>query len=570
MALTKYEKTLFENVLETAESLIVILGPSGRIKFFNRKAQEVTGYKAEEVLGKKWTDLFVPPQYQSDFQRFLFSLTHKTSVPRRAEYRIVSKQGEEIPIAWDRSLIRNKQGKTEAVLSIGHDLNVERILAEERYRSETILDSIADGVFTVGQDFRITSFNNAAARITGFTKEEAIGQYCREIFRSRACIDNCPLKESMETEKPTVNLEVDILTKQNEEIPVSVSVAVWKDKRGNPIGGVEVFRDLSPIMELQKKLEEKYSFQDIISRSKALMEIFGILPDIAESDATVLITGESGTGKELFATAIHNLSPRKKRPFVKVNCGALPETLLESELFGYKRGAFTDAKQDKPGRFKLAEGGSIFLDEIGDISQGTQVKLLRVLESKQYEPLGGTRTEKANVRIITATNRELWPRVQSREFREDLYYRLNVVTIDIPPLRERREDIPLLIDHFVKHFNRIKGKHIVGFTHPALEILLNHDYPGNVRELQNIIEHAFILCKTSNIGPEYLPTYLRKKSLMKTDVKGARAVDAFEHELIVETLRKHEGKVKKAAEELGMHRSTLWRKMKKLRITHPD
>jgi transcriptional regulator with PAS, ATPase and Fis domain len=221
-------------------------------------------------------------------------------------------------------------------------------------------------------------------------------------------------------------------------------------------------------MELQKKLKEKYSFQDIISRSKAFMETFKILPDIAESDATVLITGESGTGKELFATATHNLSSRKKRPFVKVNCGAFPETLLESELFGYKRGAFTDAKQDKPGRFKLAEGGSIFLDEIGDISQGTQVKLLRVLESKEYEPLGGIRTDKANVRIIAATNRDLWSRVQSGEFREDLYYRLNVVTIDIPPLRERREDIPLLIDHFVEHFNRIKAKHIAGFTHPAL------------------------------------------------------------------------------------------------------
>jgi len=432
------------------------------------------------------------------------------------------------------------------------------------------LDSIADGVFTVDKDFRITSFNRSAARITGFTKEEAIGQYCREIFRSRACIGHCPLRESMETGRDMVDLEVDILTKQNEEIPVSVSAAAWKGQGGDPLGGVEVFRDLSPITELRRRLEEKNSFQHIISKNKRLQEIFGILPDIAESDATVLITGESGTGKELFATAIHNLSPRRENPFVKVNCGALPETLLESELFGYKRGAFTDAKMDKPGRFTLAEGGTIFLDEIGDISQGTQVRLLRVLETKEFEPLGGIRTEKVDVRIISATNKDLWSRVQSAEFREDLYYRLNVVTIDIPPLRERPEDVPLLIDRFVGQFNKIKGRNIAGFTQPALEILLNHDYPGNVRELQNIIEHSFILCKTGHIGPKYLPTYLRKRSPMKTDIKGARAVDEFEHELILEILRKHDGKVKEAAEELGMHRSTLWRKMKKLKIAHPE
>jgi transcriptional regulator with PAS, ATPase and Fis domain len=284
--------------------------------------------------------------------------------------------------------------------------------------------------------------------------------------------------------------------------------------------------------ELRKELKERYSFQDIITKSKFLHEIFRVLPDIAESDAKALITGESGTGKELFATALHNLSPRKKRPLVKVNCGALPETLLESELFGYKRGAFTDAKQDKPGGFRLAEGVSIFLDEIGDISQATQIKLLRVLESKEYEPLGGTRTEKADVSIISATNRDLWSRVHSGEFREDLYFRLNVVTIDIPPLRERPEDTPLLVDHFLRHFNRIKGKSIAGLTQPAMQILLNHDYPGNVRELGNILEHAFILCKTHHIGPVCIPTYLSRKSTLRHEEAGRRALDSLEQELI--------------------------------------
>jgi len=437
-------------------------------------------------------------------------------------------------------------------------------------RTETILDSIADGVFTVSQDFRITSFNRAAVKITGFKKEEAVGQYCREIFRSSTCINHCPLAKAMETGSDIVDLEVNILNRQNREIPVSISAAVWKDQKGNPIGGVEVFRDLSPIMELKKKIEEKYTFQDIISKSESLQETFESLADIAESDSAVLITGESGTGKELFATALHNLSPRSERPFIKVNCGALPDTLLESELFGYKRGAFTDAKQDKPGRFKLAEGGSIFLDEIGDMSQGTQVKLLRVLETKEYEPLGGISTEKADLRIISATNRDLQSRVDSGEFREDLYYRLNVITIEIPPLRKRPEDIPLLIEHFVDHFNKMKGRSVAGFTYPALDILLNHDYPGNVRELQNIIEHAFVLCKTGHTGPECLPTYLTRRPRLRKGATGPDTVNEFEQQLILETLRKHTGKVKEAAEELGIHRATLWRKRKRMKIAHAN
>jgi len=567
LASMDYEKNLFASVVESAESLIVIVDPSCQIKFFSRKAEEVTRYRADEVLGKTWTDIFVPSDYKAEFQKMWDSLLQEVETPRRVEYAVVSKDKKEIPIAWDRTLIREKNGKTAAILSIGHDLTTEKVLEEERYRTETILDSIADGVFTVNQNFRITSFNRAAAAITGFAKEEAVGQYCREILRCSACVGRCSLKESMDTGKSIIDVDQTIINKQNREIPVRVSVTVWRDRRGNPIGGVEVFRDMSPMMELEKKLEERYSFQDIISKNKRVLELFRILPDIAESEATVLITGESGTGKELFATALHNLSHRRKKPFVKVNCGALPETLLESELFGYKRGAFTDARQDKPGRFKLAEGGSIFLDEIGDISQGTQVKLLRALETKEYEPLGGIRTEKADVRIISATNRDLWSRVQSGDFREDLYYRLNVVTVDIPPLRERLEDIPLLLNHFLAHFNRIRERSITGFSPPAMENLLNYDFPGNVRELQNILEHAFILCKESQIGPDHLPTYLRKRSRPESGGSGRRILDVVEHEVIRETLRKHGGRVKEAADELGIHRATLWRKMKKMKTS---
>jgi transcriptional regulator with PAS, ATPase and Fis domain len=338
-----------------------------------------------------------------------------------------------------------------------------------------------------------------------------------------------------------------------------------KDPKGRVVGAVETFRDLSLIAELRKEISKGYTFQDIVSRSKAIAELLRILPDVAESEATIIIQGESGTGKELFATAIHDLSPRKKGPLIKVNCGALPETLLESELFGYKKGAFTDAKKDKPGRFKLAEGGTLFLDEVGDLSKGTQVKFLRVLEQKEYEPLGGTLTERADVRIVAATHQDLVSLVEKGDFREDLFYRLNVMKLEIPPLRDRREDIPLLIDHFIGKLNRKTGKQIRSVSKGAMRFMLEYSYPGNVRELDNIIEHAFILCKGIEIKVTHLPQYVLSsagRGLSKGSV-GIQRLEDLEKGVILEALEKHKGDRGQAARELGVHRSTLWRKMKK-------
>ena len=303
-----------------------------------------------------------------------------------------------------------------------------------------------------------------------------------------------------------------------------------------------------------------------------MLDIFQILHDIAQSDATVLIEGESGTGKELFAAAIHNLSSRKKQPLIKVNCAALPETLLESELFGYKKGAFTDAKKDKPGRFRQAHGGSIFLDEIGDMSKGTQVKLLRVLEQREYEPLGGTKTERVDVRIIAATNRDLMEMMYRREFREDLFFRINVVRLKIPPLRERREDILLLNDHIIERINLKQAKQVKKISPSALKILLNYDFPGNVRELENIIEHAMILTKGIEIQPRHLPAYLgrdKAEHLPQASVAEGRnlaVLEEVERDLIARALERHGGSTAAAAEELGIHRSTLWRKIKRYGI----
>ena len=435
-----------------------------------------------------------------------------------------------------------------------------------------ILDSIADGVFTVDQQGRITSFNKAAERITGFSKENAIGQYCHEIFRANTCFEACPLKHTAKTAENIVNLEVNILNRENKEVPISISTAVVRDNEGKVVGAVETFRDLSLIKELHKEIRRQYSFQDILGRAKPMLRLFRILPDIAQSDATVLLEGESGTGKELFATALHNLSTRKDRPFIKVNCAALPETLLESELFGYKRGAFTDARTDKPGRFRQAHGGTIFLDEIGDMSKGTQVKLLRVLEQKEYEPLGSNKTERVDVRIIAATNKDLMEMMHRREFREDLFFRINVIRLIIPPLRERREDIPLLLDHFLERINLKQSKQIKKVSSSALKTLFDYEFPGNVRELENIIEHAAILTKGIEIQSRHLPSYMMRRHELSPAVpnipegEDMSVLDNVERDLIVRALERHRGRTAAAAKELGVHRSTLWRKIKRYGI----
>ncbi len=428
-----------------------------------------------------------------------------------------------------------------------------------------ILNSIADGVFTTDNDGKITFMNKAAEEITGFSSKEAVGHYCFDVFRADICQSRCALKETLKTKKEIINLSATILKKGGQQVPISISTAVLKDGKGRIIGGVETFRDLSAIEELKKELSQKYTLGDILSKNHLIHDIFNILPNIAESDSTILIQGASGTGKELFAKAIHNLSRRKDKTFVKVNSGALPDTLLESELFGYVKGAFTDAKRDKPGRFALANEGTIFLDEVGDMSPSLQVKLLRVLQEKEYEPLGATSPRKTDVRIIAATNKDLSTLVNEGKFRDDLFYRLNVVKIELPPLSQRREDIPLLIDHFIQKFNAKMGKQILGLADQALRLLLKHDYPGNVRELENIIEHAFVLCTGNRIDVDCLP-----KQVTMGQEEGGRFSPREEHPfekaeagIVKQTLEKHRGNRIKAAQDLGISRATLWRKMKK-------
>jgi len=442
--------------------------------------------------------------------------------------------------------------------------------AVPRDSTAAILESISDGVFTVDMDWRVTSFNRAAEEITGIPRGEAIGRRCSEVFRSSMCGADCGLQQTLKTGKPVIGKSGYIVDADGNRIPISVSTAVLRNAHGRVTGGAETFRDLSEVEALRQELEGKFRVGDLASRSPLMQRVFDVLPAIAASPSTVLILGETGTGKELVARTIHSLSPRNGGPFIAVNCGALPDTLLESELFGYKAGAFTGATKDKPGRFALAKGGTILLDEIAEVSPALQVRLLRVLQEKTYEPLGSTRSEIADARVIVATNKDLAEQVSHGLFREDLYYRVNVVRIELPPLRRRKEDIPLLVDQFVGRFNRLHQRNIQGIAAEALSLLMAHDWPGNIRELENSIERAFILCSEGHIGIEHLPEELTARGVVdgRFDVQSAH--DILNAQAIQAALERNAFNRLAAAKELGIHKTTLFRRMKRLGISLPE
>jgi PAS domain S-box-containing protein len=430
---------------------------------------------------------------------------------------------------------------------------------------QIICDSLADGVFTVDMDQRITSFNRAAEKITGISRAEAIGKRCFEVFRANVCETGCVIQQSIETGKAIFDMPVYIVRADKKRIPVTVNTALLKNSQGQVIGGVETFRDMTLIARLRQELARHHTFDDILSKNDRILKLFTVLPQIAESDSTVLIEGATGTGKELFATAIHKHSPKKDGPFVAVNCGALPDTLIESELFGYKQGAFTDAKKDKPGRFALAENGTIFLDEIGDISPAIQIRLLRVLEEKAYEPLGSTTSVKTNARVITATHRNLEEQAANGLFREDLFFRINVIKLSLPVLAERKEDISLLADHFINKFNVLKGKDIVGLSQRAMAAVVLYDWPGNVRELENAIEHAFVISRGQVIRLKDLPESIHPQNDL-LQIPSGLTLKEIEKHAIYQALVRNNWKKMATSRELGIDKNTLRRKINRLGI----
>lgn len=436
--------------------------------------------------------------------------------------------------------------------------------------TEVILESISDGVFTVDTNWRVTSFNRAAEEITRVKRSDAIGRRCADVLRSSMCGNNCPLQQTMQTSQPIIGKSGYIIDADGGRCPISVSTAVILDENKRVIGGVETFRDISEIEALRQELDGRFRVGDLSSHSPLMQRVFEVLPAISASPSTVLILGETGTGKELIARTIHGLSPRKDGPFIAVNCGALPDTLLESELFGYKAGAFTGANKDKPGRFSLAKGGTLFLDEIGEVSPALQVRLLRVLQDHIYEPLGATDSQTADVRVLVATNKDLVELTRSGAFREDLYYRVNVVRVELPPLKRRMEDIPLLVNHFIKRFNRLQQRSVQGMAAEALSLLMAYDWPGNVRELENVIERSFILCRNDTINIAHLPEELTLHQSITEKTDDIRSVhDIIDAQAIRTALKRNGFNRTAAARELGIHKTTLFRRIKKLGLSLP-
>lgn len=554
-------------VMDSAFDGVVTVDLDYNITLFNKAAEQLTGHMQEDVIGKPFKEVFYPSGQKRTTQATPLELVIQTGDPVVEEIVYFRTSSDEtLPVSIRATPLMDAQG-----MLVGGVLSFRDVTHQIQHR--LILDNVTDGVFTVDRDLNITSFNRALVKITGYTQEEALSQKCYDIFRTEMCgTENCHMVQAFSSGSDTPALyNTNMEGKDGKGIPVNVISNILTDDAGNVIGGVQTIRDLTEINELRRKLATNGEEQKgVLTRSPKMQRILSVLPEFSKSDATILILGESGTGKELIAQSIHSQSHRSEKPFVAVNSGALPDTLLESELFGYKAGAFTDARKDRKGRFASAEKGTLFLDEIGDISPAMQVKLLRVIQSKTYEPLGSNTPVKTDVRIIAATNKNLEAMVSEGTFREDLYYRLNVVKIDLPALRERMEDIPLLVEHFINKFNRQRNRDVEGVSEAVLSTLIHHDYPGNIRELENIIEYTFILCHEGLILPQHLPEWLTGGKEEDYSVAGPLTLKDIERKAIIESLRRNEYKKMKTCRELGISKDTLRRKISAYKISENE
>ena len=567
----------YESILNNISEAIFTVDTQLRIQVFNSAAERITGFSAEEAVGQQCgeilrtslceeicplTDILDSGEPISDYE-VVITRKDDTEIPIRVSASVIHGSNDEILGA-----VMNFRDITEIRNLMWEVVEKHTMALAEKTKLEIILDSIAEGVFTINNEWKINSFNAAAERITGFAVQEAIGQFCHEVFRSDMCGRNCALAKSLETGEPVSNCEVNITNKDGRRIPISISTSILMDDDGVVIGAVESFRDLSEIKRLTAEVRDRYEFSNIIGKSKDMQRVFDLIRDLSDTNATVLIQGESGTGKELIARAIHYNSVRKDNPFVAVSCAALAESILESELFGHVKGAYSGAIMNKAGRFEMADGGTLFLDEIGEISPNIQVKLLRVLETQEFERVGGIKTIKVDIRLIAATNKDLRKAMVDGDFRADLFYRLNVVPIYIPPLRERGEDIPILVEHFIGLFREKTDKGIIRVSPKAMDLLLDYPWPGNVRELQNAIEHAFVHCHSDTILPEHLPENINRDQISIADLAllSENPLDEAERQVIQRILEEADWDQGKVMSRLKISRTTLWRKMRKYGI----
>lgn len=436
-----------------------------------------------------------------------------------------------------------------------------------QFNPGTILNAFHEGIVALGPDQKIVYLNAAAESLLGVSLKDVAGKRCFHPLEVESAQDRCLLERTLLTGEVLTGIEARMKSRTGSRKSFKGSTFLITDDDGKPAGVVLRFEQVSPRPGMDETALP-IRFDKIVGKNPKILEIFNLLPGLAKTKSTVLIEGESGTGKELIAHAVHYNSPRRDQPFIKVNCGALSEGILESELFGHVKGAFTGSVANKMGRFELADHGTIFLDEIGDISLATQVKLLRVLQEEEFERVGESHPVKVDVRVVAATNKDLKQAMERGLFRQDLYYRLRVVPLFLPPLRERRDDLPLLIDYFVRKFNKEMGKTVEQVSDKTMEMLLNYHYPGNIRELENIIEHALVLCNGNTVLPEHLP---RDIQILKTDhleraMGREHPLEAMERELIIKILNQANWNFKETAEKLKISRTTLWRKMKDYHI----
>lgn len=556
---------IWKPVLDAMPQGLVAVDSTGKIIYFNPYAEMALGIRAGEALGHHFREIFCP---SLPLNQCWVNIALVAAEPVRQHRFIMERaEGQRHVLEANFTPVRDRDKKVMAAIIALQEMNGANPLRERLQQieetHEAILGSIADGLFTVDHEWRLTSFNRAAERMTGWRESEVLGKFCSQVLKSDRCREGCPLASTLERRQNLFDYEVTIQDRDEQPKKVSVNTAVLNNRDGVPIGGVVTFRDTSLLQKLQEDLRDAAQFEGMIGKHKKMQEIFELIAEVADSDATVLIMGESGTGKELAANALVRRSRRRNQPLVKVNCSVFPETLLESELFGHVKGAFTDARQDRLGRFELANGGTILLDEVGEMSPNAQLKLLRVLEEREFERVGSSATIKIDVRVIAATNQNLPRLVQDKRFREDLYYRLNVIPLILPPLRERRSDLPLLTEYFLAKYRLLTGKPVTQINDRAMDLLMSFDYPGNVRELENAVEHAFARATGNVITEQKLPLAIRQNEKSRASADCPEENNG-ECERIRRALQQTHWNRHRAARLLGMSRITLWRRMKAL------
>ena len=556
------------SILEDIEEGYIEADITGKIIFCNQSFCRITGYSLEELMVMDFREYVKKSKAVYEVHNEVY----KTGIPHKGfRYEIIRKDESKRIIENSISLVRDANNHRIGFRSIVRDIT-DRILIEfekEKHRNhlQAIFETVKDAIVLINSDMVVVEANQAIGHICGLDNKTIIGRELSECLTQ--CSKNCCFLIQKELKNGGIMEETEIkcshVLRPQQKVIITSSPILNREDASK--GLVIVFRDITRLSNLEQELGARHQFQNIIGKNSKLQDVYNLLDDLADLETTVLVTGESGTGKSIIAKALHYSGSRASKPMVTVNCSALPEELLESELFGHVRGAFTGAVKDAPGRFQVAKGGTVLLDEIGDISPRIQLKLLRVLQEREFERVGESIPIKMSARLIACTNKNLKEKVRHGVFREDLYYRLKVMELVIPPLRERSEDIPLLVDHFCNIFNKSFQKNIRGVSDDVMRVFMKYNWPGNVRELEHSIEHAFVLCRDSVISLNHIPTEIMENSVFDESKRESYPEEERE---IMKILDKTYWNKAKAARLLGIDRSTLYRKIQKYQLAKSD